>query len=50
VAEAEPLKAKLDDLRIRTSIRDSFLRVGFHGFNCDEDVDDILDALGSLKS
>jgi selenocysteine lyase/cysteine desulfurase len=49
VPEVERLKAKLDDLRIRTSIRDSFLRVGFHGFNCDEDVDDILDALGSLE-
>jgi selenocysteine lyase/cysteine desulfurase len=47
VPDADALRARLREHRVTASVRGGFLRLGFHGFNTEDDVEVALKALGT---
>ncbi|MGH2740420.1 MAG: aminotransferase class V-fold PLP-dependent enzyme [Actinomycetota bacterium] len=50
VSEPEGLQERLNEHQVRAAVRGGFLRLGFHAFNNEDDVQTALKALGSAPA
>ena len=49
VPDARALQARLKEHRVIAAVRSGFLRLGFHGYNNERDLETALDALGKAE-